>query len=290
MRMIAAVTLLVAGLGTGCSKKNAAPAAPSETRYTQDAIAAGGTLNSDGSVTNANGSVTEPNGNVIPANPNAATAGNAAMAPAAAATGSASSPAASAPVTNAPPAGAPTSAAAPAYARNTAPVERVAPVVRTAPAGTPVTIRTNEEISSKGDSVGQRFTGVLERPVLSHGTVIFERGTPVSGEVVAEKNKGTFKGAGDLAIVLTAIGRESVRTSEYVQVDKGRGKRTGAMIGGGGGLGAIIGGIAGGGKGALIGGLAGAGAGTVGSTTGNKNVIIRSESVITFRLREPVSR
>jgi hypothetical protein len=40
----------------------------------------------------------------------------------------------------------------------------------------------------------------------------------------------------------------------------------------------------------LIGGLAGAGAGTVGSTTGSKDVIIRPESVITFRLRAPVSR
>jgi hypothetical protein len=39
----------------------------------------------------------------------------------------------------------------------------------------------------------------------------------------------------------------------------------------------------------LIGGLAGAGAGTVGSTTGNKDVVIRPETVITFRLRAPVS-
>ena len=37
------------------------------------------------------------------------------------------------------------------------------------------------------------------------------------------------------------------------------------MIGGGGGAGALIGGLAGGGKGALIGALAGAGAGTAGA-------------------------
>ena len=282
MRLLAVATVLIVGMGTGCSKKAPAPVAPTQTKYTQDALAAGGTLNSDGSVTNANGTITEANGTVLPANPNPATAGPSAVSPAASATGAPSSPPAAAPSNVA-------SANAPAPA-GPAPIERVAPVVRTAPAGTAVTIRTNEEISSKGDGVGERFTGVLERPVVSHGTVIFERGTSVSGEVVAEKNKGTFKGAGDLAIVLTAIGRESVKTNEYVQVDKGRGKRTGAFIGGGGGLGALIGGIAGGGKGALIGGLAGAGAGTVGSTTGNKNVIIRPESVITFRLRESVSR
>jgi hypothetical protein len=267
MKMSAAVALMAIGLATGCSKKAPAPAASSNSKYTQDALAAGGTLNSDGSVTNANGTITEPNGTVLPANATSATAGSPGSAP--------------------PPSSQPAPAEA---ANNPAPIERESPpVVRTAPAGTPVTIRTTEEISSKGDVDGQRFSGVLERAVVSHGTVVFERGTPVAGEVVGEKNKGEFKGAGHLSIVLTAIGKEPVKTSEYVQVDKGRGKRTGAFIGGGGGLGALIGGIAGGGKGALIGGLAGAGAGTVGSTTGSKNVVIRPESVITFRLRAPVS-
>ncbi len=279
MRLVAVVAVMAVGLGSGCSKKAPAPAASSPSKYTQDAVAAGGTLNSDGSVTNVNGTVTEPNGTVLPGNTNPATSGSTGVAPAASATGVPSGP---------PPAAASTNA--PENASQPAPIERVAPPVRTAPAGTSVTIRTNEEISSKGDNVGQRFTGVLERPVVSHGTVVFERGTPVAGEVVDEKNKGEFKGAGEIAIVLTAIGKEPVKTSEYVQVDKGRGKRTAGFIGGGAGLGAIIGGIAGGGRGALIGGAAGAGAGTVGSTTGSKNVVIRPESVITFRLREAVSR
>ena len=62
------------------------------------------------------------------------------------------------------------------------------------------------------------------------------------------------------------------------------------MIGGGGGLGAIIGGLAGGGKGALIGGLAGAGAGTAASAyTGNRDVIIPSESSVAFTLTAPVT-
>jgi predicted small lipoprotein YifL len=160
----------------------------------------------------------------------------------------------------------------------------------TAPAGTHVVIRTSQEISTAISPVGSHFTGVLERPVEVHGVVLFARGTPVAGEVVGEKRKGEFKGQGDIAVVLTGIGRSAVHTSEYVLVNKGRGKRTGAFIGGGGGLGALIGGIAGGGKGALIGGLAGAGAGTAASTTGNKNVIIRPESLITFRLTEPLTQ
>jgi hypothetical protein len=180
---------------------------------------------------------------------------------------------------------APAGAAAP-----TGPAEPPAPPPVTAPVGTRVVIRTTEEISTATSAVGSHFTGVLERPLEVHGTILFARGTPVAGEVVGEKKKGEFKGQGDIAVVLTGIGRSGVHTSEYVLVNKGRGKRTGAFIGGGGGLGALIGGIAGGGKGALIGGLAGAGAGTAASTTGNKNVIIRSESLITFRLTEPLTQ
>jgi hypothetical protein len=284
MRLLAGMAVVTFSLATGCNKKASTPVVDSQSKYTQDAVAAGGTLNSDGSVTNANGTVTEPSGTVLPANANQANS-NRTNANQANANGPGVQTVANSPA----PAPAPSNNSS-SPSTTPAPIEREAPVVRTAPAGTSVTIRTNETISSKGDEDGQHFSGVLERPVVSHGTVVFERGTPVSGEVVSEKNKGTFKGAGELGVVLTAIGRVPVHTSEYVLVNKGRGKRTGAFIGGGGGLGALIGGIAGGGKGALIGGLAGAGAGTAASTTGSKNVVIRSESVITFRLREAVSR
>ena len=108
--------------------------------------------------------------------------------------------------------------------------------------------------------------------------------------MVAAKGRGRFKGAGDLGIEVTSIGNRRVSTSEYEKVQAGKGKRTAGIIGGGAGVGALIGGLAGGGKGALIGGLAGAGAGTAGAAyTGNKDVVIPSESVITFRLTAPVT-
>jgi hypothetical protein len=73
-------------------------------------------------------------------------------------------------------------------------------------------------------------------------------------------------------------------------VEKGKGKRTAVMAGGGGGLGALIGGLAGGGKGALIGGLVGAGAGTGGAAfTGNKEIVIPAETTLTFRLEHSVT-
>jgi hypothetical protein len=70
---------------------------------------------------------------------------------------------------------------------------------------------------------------------------------------------------------------------------KGRGKRSAAMIGGGGGAGALIGGLAGGGKGAAIGAMAGAAAGTAGATmTGKRDVELPAESIVSFRLSKPL--
>ena len=192
---------------------------------------------------------------------------------------------AAAPATVAPPASYPSSGVA------AAPVP-VAPRVLTAPAGSRVAVTITETLKASTNNVGDSFSGALAQPLLARGGgTIFPRGTRVSGTVVASKGRGRFKGAGALGIELTSIGGVRVSSSEYEKEEKGRGKRTGAFIGGGTGVGALIGGLAGGGKGALIGGLAGAGAGTAGAGyTGNHDVTIPSESLITFTLRQAVSR
>ena len=194
--------------------------------------------------------------------------------------------------TSAPVAAAPSTPAMtepPVAERAVAPVERR---VLTAPAGSRVAVTLTETLKASTANVGDGFTGVLAEPLAARGGgVVFPRGTRVAGTVVAAKGRGRFKGAGAIGIQLTSIGGVRVTSSEYEKEEKGKGKRTGALIGGGGGLGAIIGGIAGGGKGALIGGLAGAGAGTAGAAyTGNHDVVIPSESLISFRLENSVSR
>lgn len=111
--------------------------------------------------------------------------------------------------------------------------------------------------------------------------------------MIDAKKLGRFKGQAVLALrlerVTTRWGSYAVDTSTMERIEKGKGKRTAGFVGGGGALGAIIGGIAGGGKGALIGGLAGAGAGAAGTAmTGNKEIFLPAETLITFRLDHSV--
>jgi hypothetical protein len=162
------------------------------------------------------------------------------------------------------------------------------------PAGTSLVVRMGNTIDTKSAGVGDSFTGTLARSVSVDGVVAIPSGAGVSGTVVDAKSPGRFKGEGVLTVALTSIDVRGVpttiQTSSYSQSVKGKGKRTAVMAGGGTGAGALIGGLAGGGKGALIGGLVGAGAGTAGAAfTGNKDLQIPAESVVTFKLSNSIT-
>jgi hypothetical protein len=182
----------------------------------------------------------------------------------------------------APPAAAPAPAPAPPK-----------PVSYTLPAGTQISVTLAQALSSKTSNAGDTFDATVAAPVSVEDHVVIPAGSAASGTVTDAKPLGRFKGGASLAIRLDSIrvdGRTyEVATSTIDRAEKGKGKRTAGMVGGGGGLGAIIGGVAGGGKGALIGGLVGAGAGTAGSAfTGNKNIEIPAETRLTFRLTNSV--
>jgi hypothetical protein len=164
-------------------------------------------------------------------------------------------------------------------------------VTLTVAPGRDIHVRITETINSKTANVGDPFSGILTSALTTNsGETVFPKGTRVSGEVVAAKGQGRFKGAAVLAIDLQEVGGRSVAATEYVVSQKGKGKRTAALIGGGAGGGALIGALAGGGKGALIGGLIGGGAGTAGAGfTGNKQLVIPTESIVVFELTQPLS-
>ena len=224
-----------------------------------------------------------------PATTPATTDQQAQTAPAPAGQPAAGQPAAGQPTTapGTEPAAAPAAAPpAPAPVAEAPPPPPPPPIV--VPAGTNVVFRVGATLSSKTAQDGQIFTGTLANGIASHGKVVVPAGSTVQGTVSEAKSAGRFKGEAILAIRLTSVNvrgvPHNITTDEYVVTQKGKGKRSAVMIGGGTGAGALIGGLAGGGKGALIGGLVGAGAGTAGAAfTGNKELTIPAESAVTVR-------
>jgi hypothetical protein len=161
------------------------------------------------------------------------------------------------------------------------------------PAGTSLTVRLGEALGSKISSPGQSFTATLSAPVQVGGDTVIPAGATAQGTVVDAKPLGKFKGGAVLELKLISItvngGQKSIETSAVVRTEKGKGKRTAVITGGGAAVGALIGGLAGGGKGAGIGALAGGAAGAGGSAyTGNKEIVLPAESALTFKLESPL--
>jgi hypothetical protein len=161
------------------------------------------------------------------------------------------------------------------------------------PAGTVIRVRTNEMIDTDNAANGRMFRGVVTEDATDrHGNVVIPRGSPAD---LAVREVSKHQLSLDLAAV-TARGRTYAVTSssETVYGGKkpgiGKNKRTAKFLGGGAAAGSVIGAIAGGGTGALVGGLVGAGAGAGAQTlTRGKSVHVPAESMLTFRLEQPLT-
>jgi hypothetical protein len=174
------------------------------------------------------------------------------------------------------------------------PISNNAPPVNVSvPAGTTLAIRINQHISVKHNHAGDRFSGEVVDPVEVNGNVVIPKGAEVGGRIDEAHRRGHFKGRSVLELRLTSIelngNRYALDTHDNVHTKKGKGRRTGGFIGGMTGAGMLIGGLASGGVGLAIGGAAGAGAGTlIAGTTGNRDIEIPSESIVRFRLSDPL--
>jgi hypothetical protein len=173
------------------------------------------------------------------------------------------------------------------------PSRSLVPAVSRVPEGTPITIRLQSTISSASSSAGDSFEGTLDDPIVIEGQTAIPRGAAVSGRVLAAKASGRLHDPGYLRIALVSIKVDgtpvAIETSSLFVKGGSHERRNLAMIRGGTGAGALIGGVAGGGKGALIGSAMGAAGGTgTAYATGKKEVSFGEERRLTFRLAQAV--
>ncbi|HXG32781.1 MAG TPA: hypothetical protein VNJ11_05405 [Bryobacteraceae bacterium] len=161
------------------------------------------------------------------------------------------------------------------------------------PAGTVLEVRLDHQVDTARNRAGDPVTATLAKPLMVGDRVVIPQGTRFRGHVTAANPSGRLRGRGYVAVTLDSFELGGV-TYHLVSSSVGRStgghkKRNLAMIGGGGGAGALIGAIAGGGSGAAIGAAAGAAAGTAGAAlTGKKHASIPAETTLRFTLREPL--
>jgi hypothetical protein len=170
-------------------------------------------------------------------------------------------------------------------------VKDLVPTSVTVPSGTVVAVRLQNTVSSASARAGDTFQAVLDDDLVVKGQTVAPKGTPITGRVMEAKSSGRLHDSGYLRLTLSSMtlnGNEvPLQTTSLFAKGANHNRRNAALIGGGAGAGALIGGLAGGGKGALIGGLVGAGAGTGGAyATGKKEVAFSAERRLSFRLTQ----
>ena len=191
-------------------------------------------------------------------------------------------------------------------AQNNLPVHPATPAAAQAPAlppppkkvmiqaGTQLTVRLNDGLSTEKNQVGDTFHATLGAPLVVDDETVVPSGADVTGHVVDVKSAGRFAGNSALTLELTSLSLNgktyNIQTNQWSRQGKGEGKNTATKVGGGAAVGAIIGGLAGGGKGAAIGSVAGAGAGTgVAATKKGEQITLAAESTLSFLLTNPIT-
>ena len=125
------------------------------------------------------------------------------------------------------------------------------------PAGTELTVSLGSALGSKLSKTGDTYTGTVAKDVMVGNEVVIPKGSTASGTVTDAKPLGKFAGGASLQVRLDSINLNGydlpVQTALRSFTEKGKGKRTAVIAGGGAALGALIGGLPGGGQGAAIG-------------------------------------
>ena len=165
----------------------------------------------------------------------------------------------------------------------------------TVAAGTQLSVRLAESLSTETIKTGDTFHATLADPLIVNGFVIADRGARVTGRVVESTRAGRVKGTASLTLELVDFAstdgqRVNIQTEGFTREGPTSRGSDAAKVGAGAAIGAALGAIFGGGKGAAIGAAsgAGAGAGTVAMTRG-KPAVLDVETRIPFQLKSAVT-
>ena len=179
--------------------------------------------------------------------------------------------------------------------RTAGPVRVAATTPGLIPPGTPIEVRTNETIEADETAAGYTYSAMVTRAIVgADGNVLVPQGSPAQLVVQGVEQGGAV--TGDKVQLglrsITVNGRAYlVETDTTTTGDQGLGanRRTAKWVGGGAALGTLVGAIAGGGAGAAIGAAVGAAGGAAGQVlTKGDTVRVPAETVLTYRLDEPV--
>lgn len=160
--------------------------------------------------------------------------------------------------------------------------------------GTEIHVRLVDALGSATSYTGDAFEATMDAPVVVDNWVAVPKGAKVIGRVTMAQASGRLKTPAQLAITLTSVEADGhvydLSTSTYSREAASHAKRNAALIGGGAAGGAVLGAAIGGKKGAAIGVGAGAGGGTATAyATGKKDIVLPSETRISFKLRRPLT-
>jgi hypothetical protein len=175
----------------------------------------------------------------------------------------------------------------------------IVPPELTLPAGTVISVRSTQWLSSDKNHPGDTFTATLDQPVVANGWVVARRGQTMMGRVDVAQKASEGNGVSRLGVEiteLTLVDGEQVSVSTrmqqvapppYSQYPPGRSAATVATTTA---VGAIVGAAVGRGLGAAIGAGLGAtaGAAVVLSSRG-RATMIAPETLLTFQLTSPLS-
>ena len=169
------------------------------------------------------------------------------------------------------------------------------PAQITVPAGTYLTVRVNQQLSSDHNQPGDAFSATLARPLVANGVVLAEPGQTIGGRVSQAQKAGRVEGLAKLGVELTDLSLVDgqnlpIKTTLVSRTGNSSVGRDAGAIAGTTALGAAVGAAADWGRGAAIGAGAGAAVGIIGVlVTRGQPSVIYPEQTLTFKLEQPLT-